>query len=103
MKISLLDELIAFVREEYGLGTLPVNESSRIEEDLGIAGDEHWELIRKYAQLFNVDVSKFPYQEYVSSEPGLFTPQTPTKPITIGNLKRGIEIGKLDNEVLAMT
>lgn len=40
----------------------------RLEEDLGIYGDEAVDFIAQYAETFQVDVSQFPIYEYFNME-----------------------------------
>jgi hypothetical protein len=42
--------------------------SSRINLDLGVAGDDGVELIQAFGKAFGVDVSTFPYMKHFGSE-----------------------------------
>lgn len=50
-----LDELIALIRERQGIsGKKEITESSRLEKDLGITGDDGCELIEAVEKKFNL-------------------------------------------------
>lgn len=60
--------LIEFINEETGL---KINESDfdlRIEKDLGIYGDEAFDLINKFSSTFDVSIKKFEFNKYFNNE-----------------------------------
>ena len=94
------EELISFVREESGEFNMDISELSSIEIDLGITGDDAIELIKKYANKFNVNLEGFQFGKYFYDEPSMFSKYKKIKIITVGHLKKGIELGVLNDNVI---
>jgi len=89
--------LINFIREESGAGdTFIIDSSTTLENDLGITGDDGFELIRKLGKHFSVDVTQFKFDEYFYPEPNLLTTYKKIKPLTINHLYNGIINGILE-------
>ncbi len=97
---ELYQQLIAFVREETGAGSMPLALNSRIEEDLGVTGGDAVDLIKKYATFFNVDVSGFTYSRYFYPEPPIIRSLGQIVPFTIGHLADGIDVGMLNDDLV---
>lgn len=108
---NLLKNMISFIEGVYGsFSPIIINEKTRIEEDLGITGDEACEFILNYGKTFNVDVSNFLVANYFKPEGYDFLSpilealglkkKTIKKVLTIGDLLKGIKAKKLDEEVL---
>src|SRR5947209_6619035 len=57
-KVPTFDEVAAFVREETGYRG-PLTAATALRADMGVVGDDLWELIDAYATRFAVDVSGF--------------------------------------------
>lgn len=92
------DELVLFIREEIGEFQIEFNESSLIEDDLGVTGTEAESLIKNYAKRFDVDIRNFQFNKYFYSEPGWFVGNKKYKyPLTIGDLYKGINKKVLDD------
>lgn len=100
---------------EFILTKLAVDEEdilpeTRIEEDLGIYGDEAMEFITAFAKEFNVNISHFMAAEYFSPEgdfilPAIFRMLTgrkkkKQKTLKIIHLENAIKEGRLDEEVI---
>lgn len=96
------NKLIQFVREEISEFNLPIDKSTRLEHDLGLGGDDTFELLRNYSLKFNVDLSNFKYSLYISDEPSVFANNKEIKALTIEQLERGIFYGKLDENIMNM-
>lgn len=98
------DELVLFIREEIGEFQIEFNESSLIEDDLGVTGTEAESLIKNYAKRFDVDIRNFQFNKYFYSEPGWFVGNKKYKyPLTIGDLYKGINKKVLDDLTIANT
>ncbi|MDO4728620.1 MAG: DUF1493 family protein [Bacteroidota bacterium] len=79
-----------------------LNDNLRLEEDLGLYGDEAMYFTQQYATMFDVDMSQFPFDAYFSPEMdkiSLFVRKlfynTKNKTLTIADLKAGITNKKL--------
>lgn len=81
-----------------------ITKDTQIENGLGIYGDDATEFILEYAKQFEVDVSNFLLADYFLDEGlnllGLFRKKK-KKTLTIGDLLKGIEAAKLNEEVLS--
>ncbi len=97
---KLLESLISFVGEEIGVDSITISEDSLIENDLGVTGGDAVQLIKDYSRKFGVDIRNFEYSKYFYPEPSIFATHKGIKPLTIGDLVKGIELGKLDDSVI---
>lgn len=105
-KIMISKELLLFLLSERCTNnTSKVTESTRLQEDLGIYGDDAFDLIERFAAKFSVDISRFDIAAYFSPEGELdlidflkrilgFN-QKKRKPFTIKHLQDAIDIGVL--------
>ncbi|WP_163213730.1 DUF1493 family protein [Bacteroides sp. 519] len=85
---------------------------TKIEEDLGITGDDAYELIVTYGEYFNIDVSHFNLSDYFKDEGyDIISPilelfklkKTKIKKVlTIRGLIKGIKHGRLNDEIISM-
>ncbi|MDT9498690.1 DUF1493 family protein [Capnocytophaga canimorsus] len=99
------NKLYALIFEVTNQQVTEADDSFRLEEDLGIYGDEAVDFITRYAEMFQVDVSEFPVYEYFNLETdsvSLFFRKLlgflkKKKTLTIFDLKKGI-INKKINE-----
>jgi Protein of unknown function (DUF1493) len=105
MEPLLSTALVDFIREQSGISfskTITVN--TRLQDDLGVYGDDSTDLLLAYAKTFHVDVTQFPAADYFDGE-GLdvlawFRPVKPRrKELTVGHLQRGIQAGRLDEGI----
>jgi len=103
-------ELNAFAIEKSCVNNFEITENTRIEQDLGIYGDDSTEFLIAYGKKFKVDVSKFLAADYFSPE-GLDSisfiircvtckPKPIKKILTIGHLEKGIIAGILSDAVI---
>lgn len=97
-----LDKLIKFIFEVRWEYDFPITLETKISKDLKIYGDDATEFMIAYGKRFNVNVSRFMVDEYFADE-GMFTffLDPPKKTLTINHLIKGIEIGRLDEEVMS--
>jgi hypothetical protein len=65
-------EVYQFVKEECGVDYYKCHKKSKVglEDDLGITGDDGYELVEKFSEIFNVNVDNFDYLIYFDPEPG---------------------------------
>lgn len=89
------DELISFIRTRIREFTLPISGSTRLEDDLGITGEEAGELIVAFAKRFNVNIAAFRFEKYFYAEPSIFISEGPKDVFTVGHLQKGIDTGYL--------
>ena len=104
-------QLEVFARGEIGRplfgGQLNLRPSSRLEQDLGLTGDDATEFIEKWAQRFKVDVQGFASRRYFGPEGydlispllGLFAERfrRPARvPLTLGMLAEAMRRGRWD-------
>ena len=79
---------------------------TRLLEDLGVDGDDAFELLEKYSETFKVDFSKFQFSKYFGQEAGLdilsiffylfFPSHIPqSEPLTIQDLVDAANIGEI--------
>lgn len=111
MTVKLLNEIITFIREfnEY-YESVSINENTRLEEDLGITGDDAWDFFIEYAKKYKVDVSGFLISEYFKPEGSDFISpilyflrlkkKKHKKEFIVGYLISGIEAGRLNEKVI---
>jgi hypothetical protein len=95
--------LYLFLKEETGYEINDTSPNLRIEKDLGIYGDEAEDFIIKFSKEFNIDISNFAFNNYFNLETDKislfifnFFKKTVRKDLTISDLKKAIEIGKLE-------
>ncbi|WP_233801802.1 DUF1493 family protein [Paraburkholderia sp. HP33-1] len=109
----------AFAREELGRplfgGQLELKPETRLEQDLGVTGQDGAEFIENWAKEFHVDVAGFPFRRYFSPEGqallssflGLFSNRLrrePLVPLTLGMLLEATRRGRWDTaEIEAAT
>lgn len=66
---DLATDIAAWLREELRLGkTRMIDASTRINLDLGVAGDDGADLMKAFGERYGVDVSTFPCGRYFGSE-----------------------------------
>ena len=102
---TLSTALVDFIRDKSGVAdSEPITARTRLQDDLGVYGDDSTDLLLAYARAFHVDVSHFPAADYFDGE-GLdvlawFRPvKSRRKELTVGHLQRGIEAQRLDETI----
>lgn len=96
-------ELYHFISQMTDCEISELDDTLRLEEDLGLYGDEAVDFMQKYAEKFNVDISLFPFYEYFSPEMDKISSflkkmvigLKKNKTLTISDLKKGIIEKKL--------
>lgn len=88
-----------------------ISRDSDVRSDLILSGDDAIEFILKYSKYFKVDVSNFMAADYVEPEGdkifpffiGLITGRRKgkLKKLLVGHLEKGMEFGRLDEDVIA--
>jgi acyl carrier protein len=112
MNQDIFIRLKEFVVNKSGVDDEPIDKATRIQEDLGVSGDDAVEFILAYSKEFNVDVTNFMAADYFEAEGGLriwsllkdllgFNKQGKT--LTVGHLEKGIYAGKLDEGIINAT
>ncbi len=105
MDEQILEKLKEFVVKHTFVNDVILTRATRIQEELGLTGDDAFEFITAYAKEFNVDIGKFSFQKYFNSESDLFHLKTfsnnpsPKKAITLGDLEKAIIMGKWIEDV----
>ena len=105
MEPSLSTALVDFIREESGVSfSETITAHTRLQDDLGVYGDDATDLLLAYAKAFHVDITQFPAADYFDSEGidvlawfRLVKPRR--KELTVGHLQRGIEAQRLDETI----
>lgn len=91
-----LTDLIEFIRRETGEDKKEINLSTLIEDDLGITGEDGYDLIRNFSKRFRVDISEFDYSKYFYPEPSPYlVMKDKILPLSVGDLYRAIIERKL--------
>jgi len=112
MSEANFSKLKEFIVEQIGVHEDEVTPDSRLYDDLGVYGDDANELLIGYGKRFNVDVSRFMAADYFKGEGmdligGLLRVFTGKrwshkyKILTVNDLEKGINAGRLDEEVIA--
>jgi len=95
------EDIKEFVDDEVGNPGDVFTENTLIEDDLGITGEDAWDLIKKFAVKFGVDISQFKPEKYFYPEPSLLASFTKkVEPLTLGDLTNAAIEGKLDDTVI---
>ena len=104
------DRLKHFIVNEVGVEEEEVTKEAKIEDDLGIYGDDSDEFLIAFGKEFNVDVSQFPIGDYFSPEGDFILPaiirfltnrkKRQRKVLTVGHLEKAVIAGRLDEEVI---
>jgi acyl carrier protein len=115
MAESDFNKLKEFIVQQAGVDENEITPDTRLYEDLGIYGDDAFELLIEYGKKFNVDVSKFMAADYFEGEGGkglidviysvikFFTgsiPSTKLNVLRVNDLENGIKAGKLNESVI---
>lgn len=100
---NIWKQIIQFVEEERWNGKF--THETDLVKDLKLKGDDAYEFILLFSKKFNVNISKFNFEEYFDSEGDriltiildllLKRKKKIKKKITIGDLERGVKEGKL--------
>jgi len=107
---SIFEKIINFVERQRWKYNFQLTRHSRLEEDLGIYGDDATEFIIAFGKEFSVDVSNFMAAEYFRGEGIDFIgpiiqflkreKTTEKKILTLGHLEKAALAGRLDEDVI---
>jgi len=110
---KVAEDLFEFVKKETFTNDEPIGLETRLEEDLGVYGDDAVEFMLKYSEKYKVDVTHFMAADYFSPESrstfgtilsSLFGKEKSSKKILkVVHLYHGIKRGKLDEEVISLS
>ncbi|MDD2793077.1 MAG: DUF1493 family protein [Sediminibacterium sp.] len=110
MNEEIFIKLKEFIVEQAAVEETEVLHDAKIEDDLGITGDDAIDFLIAYGRNFNVDVTKFMAADYFDSEGDPILPaiirwvtgkkKQKNKVLTVAHLEKGILAGKLDEEVI---
>lgn len=110
MNEETFNKLKKFVVNQSAVNDEVINSSTRIEDDLGVSGDDAVEFILAFGKEFNVDVSNFMLADYFSPEGDFILPaiirfltnkkKRERKSFTVGHLEKAIMAGKLDENTM---
>jgi len=109
-KPYLLEDIISFIEDMYGTFDIIISENSKLEEDLRITGDEACDFLIEYGKTFKVDVSNFSVDGYfipegygildILLEEMKLKKKLTKKDFTVNDLLKGVQAGRLDDEIL---
>ena len=91
-------ESLSNIIRDYANDDAIIDLNTLIENDLGITGDDAYDLIKKISKAFKVDVSKFEFDKYFAPEPSFFGPvivNNRDRELSVGDLLEAIKKGKL--------
>lgn len=110
MNEELFNRLKAFVVEQACVKDYEVIPEAKIEDDLGVTGDDAVDFLLAYSKIFNVDVTRFMAADYFDGEGDFILPaiirmltgkkKVKNKVLTVVDLHNGILAGKLDETVI---
>ncbi|VAW70772.1 hypothetical protein MNBD_GAMMA09-1171 [hydrothermal vent metagenome] len=66
----MLTEVINIVSEQSGTPIEKLNGATLIEEDLGLTGDDAWEVIEELEKKYNIDFTEFDFLKHFGPEAG---------------------------------
>jgi acyl carrier protein len=110
MNNTIFNKIKQFTSKQAGIMEEKITETSSLEKDLDIYGDDAVEFIIAFGNEFNVDVSTFMAAKYFSPEGDIILPgiirlftgkkKRKQKELMIKHLMKAIVAGKLDEEVI---
>lgn len=110
MKKEIFEEIKLLIEEKMGKYEKKIDRDTSLEKDLGISGDDAWELIMDFSRKFNVDISNFEFSKYFYPEgdsilPSIIRairgkPSPKHRELLIGDLERSVIKGKLDEIII---
>jgi Protein of unknown function (DUF1493) len=106
----IFERIKNFVESKRWKYKFPLTRITRVEEDLGIYGDDANEFLIAFGQEFNVDMSKFMAGDYFSDETAgaagtimrffSWNNKPNKKTLTLGHLEKAVAAGRLDEDVI---
>ena len=97
--MNSMQDLVSLIRKEISDEDILIEEYSLLEEDLGITGEDAYDLIISFSKTFNVNIDNFSFSKYFNEEPSPFLTMPYTlRPFRVRDLLKAIESGKLDDD-----
>ncbi len=88
----MLREVINIVSEQSGVPTEKLNGATLIEEDLGVTGDDAWEVIEALEKKYNIDLKDFEFLKHFGPEAGWASSEEHGfYPVSINHLVKVVE------------
>jgi acyl carrier protein len=100
-------KIIEFLSDQLSIVATSLHLNDRLFHDLGVDGDDAFELLQLYSKEFNIEINHFPFTDYFGNE-GIGSPfnyiwrlitsgqaRAKKKPLTIYDLINAAVIGKL--------
>lgn len=110
MNEEIFKRLKSFIIDQAGVEDDDVIPEAKLEDDLGVTGDDAVDLLLAYSKTFNVDVTKFMAADYFDAEGdpilsailrmSIGKKKRKNKVLTVAHLEKGIMFGKLDEAVI---
>ena len=110
MNEEIFKRLKSFIIDQACVEDDEVIPEAKLEDDLGVTGDDAVDLLLAYSKTFNVDVTKFMAADYFDAEGDPILPailkmfigkkKRKNKVLTVAHLEKGIMSGKLDEHVI---
>jgi len=98
LESDLEQRVIWLVATGAGLDRRTIGLSSRLLHDLGIDGDDAYELLTEFSEVFQVDRAGFDFYRHFRIEPNIVTiwfgDNSRLVPVTIGELVRSARSGR---------
>lgn len=102
-EIDTFEKIKEFVIRESLVDNLEITRMTTIERDLGITGDDAWNLMEKFRNEFCVDISNFEFDKYFQEEGSwvlgwlfnIFKKRNMREKLTVGQLEEAIKKGQL--------
>jgi Protein of unknown function (DUF1493) len=69
LAVDLLEQrLLGWIVEQLGSAIHPVTLDSEIERDMGVTGEDAWDLMEKFGRDFEIDMAKFRFERHFGPE-----------------------------------
>jgi len=106
MNNDVFKRIEKFLITESLVDYIEITKDTTIEGDLGITGDDAYDILVKFSEVFNVNISNFDFKKYFHEEGDwvfgwlfkLLNRKNKVKKniLTVGDLEKAIELGKLE-------
>jgi hypothetical protein len=93
-------ELISYLKEKSGEHNMPIERQTLIEDDLGVTGEDAYDLIVQISKMYQIDITGFDFAKYFNDEPLIFLSDRMVLPFTVGHLEKAIIAGRLNDEIV---
>lgn len=85
--MSITDDVVDLISSTTGVKKEKLKPNALIEDDLGVTGDDAWELMEEIHKKFNVDFSDFEFSLHFGSEVGWHVAEEyGYYPVSVGHL-----------------